>query len=154
MYLALVLKYDCSMAKRKNPAAVALGRRGAKARLKSLTSEQRSAQARLAVQARWSKINGKPQEATWYGLLLLPVRAPHSAADFGKMVDEANAAPQVLFWSQERSEVVKRSQEPDLDDRYTVIIEQGWNPKAFAIRRTFGPDAEALKRMLQAGGQW
>ena len=36
------------MAKRKNPAAVALGKRGAKARLKKLTPEQRSEIARKA----------------------------------------------------------------------------------------------------------
>jgi len=47
------------MAKRKNPAAVALGRRGGlksgKARMKLLTPEQRSEIARKAVMARWSK---------------------------------------------------------------------------------------------------
>lgn len=43
----------------KNPAAVALGRlggkKGGKARAKSLTPEQRSEIARLAAQARWKK---------------------------------------------------------------------------------------------------
>jgi len=37
------------MAKRKNPAAVALGKRGAKARLKKLSPEKRSEVARTAV---------------------------------------------------------------------------------------------------------
>jgi hypothetical protein len=41
--------------KRKNPAAVALGRRGAKARMTKLTPEQRSEVARRAVEARWAK---------------------------------------------------------------------------------------------------
>jgi hypothetical protein len=41
------------MAKRKNPAAVALGRRGGKARLKKLTAEKRSEVARTAALARW-----------------------------------------------------------------------------------------------------
>jgi hypothetical protein len=36
------------MAKRKNPAAVALGKRGAKARLKKLSPEERSEIARKA----------------------------------------------------------------------------------------------------------
>jgi hypothetical protein len=40
---------------RKNPAAVALGRRGGQARAKNLTSEQRKEAARKAVQARWAK---------------------------------------------------------------------------------------------------
>lgn len=47
------------MAKRKNPAAVALGRKGGKkggpARAASLTKEQLSESARNAVNARWAK---------------------------------------------------------------------------------------------------
>jgi hypothetical protein len=43
------------MAKRKNPAAVALGKRGAKARMKKLTPEKRSEIARKAVTVRWAK---------------------------------------------------------------------------------------------------
>jgi hypothetical protein len=39
------------MAKKKNPAAVALGRKGGKARLKTLTQEQRSEIARKAGRA-------------------------------------------------------------------------------------------------------
>ncbi|HYD50452.1 MAG TPA: hypothetical protein VEB21_19005 [Terriglobales bacterium] len=41
--------------KRKDPAAVALGRKGGKARLKTMTEEERSEAARKAVQARWAK---------------------------------------------------------------------------------------------------
>jgi hypothetical protein len=47
------------MGKRKNPAAVALGRKGGKvggkARAANMTPEQRSESARNAVMARWSK---------------------------------------------------------------------------------------------------
>jgi hypothetical protein len=39
----------------KNPAAVELGRRGGKARVRNQTPEQRAASARNAAQARWSK---------------------------------------------------------------------------------------------------
>jgi hypothetical protein len=39
----------------KNPAAVALGRRGGKATAKNLTEEQRKESARKAAQARWAK---------------------------------------------------------------------------------------------------
>ena len=42
------------MAKRKNPAAVALGKRGAKARMTKMTPEQRSEVAKKAIAARWS----------------------------------------------------------------------------------------------------
>jgi hypothetical protein len=44
------------MAKReKDPNAVALGRKGGKARLQKLTSEERKSIARKAVAARWAK---------------------------------------------------------------------------------------------------
>lgn len=47
------------VAKRKNPAAVALGRKGGKkggpARAAQMTPEQRSESARKAVLARWAK---------------------------------------------------------------------------------------------------
>lgn len=39
----------------KNPAAVALGRKGGHARAAKLTAEQRSDSARKAVTARWQK---------------------------------------------------------------------------------------------------
>jgi hypothetical protein len=39
----------------KNKAAVALGRKGGKARARKLTKEQLSEQGRKAVQARWAK---------------------------------------------------------------------------------------------------
>lgn len=48
---------------KKNPAAVALGRKGGKkggpARAAKLTPQERSESARKAVQARWSKANGE-----------------------------------------------------------------------------------------------
>jgi hypothetical protein len=40
---------------KKNPAAVALGRKGGKARAKALTKADRSEAARKAVQARWAR---------------------------------------------------------------------------------------------------
>jgi hypothetical protein len=43
------------MPKRKNPAAVALGKRGGKARMKKMTAKQRSDVAKTAAQARWAK---------------------------------------------------------------------------------------------------
>jgi hypothetical protein len=39
----------------KNPAAVALGRKGGHARAAKMTKEQRSESARKAVRARWEK---------------------------------------------------------------------------------------------------
>jgi hypothetical protein len=43
------------MTEEKNPAAVALGKLGGKARAEKLTPEQRSEIARKAAKARWAK---------------------------------------------------------------------------------------------------
>jgi len=48
------------MAKRKHPAAVLLGKRGAKARLVKLTPEKRSEVAKKAAEARWKNVKKKP----------------------------------------------------------------------------------------------
>ena len=53
---------------KKNPHAVALGRRGGKkgglARAKALSPERRTEIARLAVQARWKKAKAKRAKST------------------------------------------------------------------------------------------
>jgi len=41
--------------RRKNPAAVQLGRKGGKKRAQKLTAEERKESARKAAQARWAK---------------------------------------------------------------------------------------------------
>jgi hypothetical protein len=46
------------MAKKKDTAAVQLGRKGGKATAKKLTPEERSEAARKAAQARWKKKDG------------------------------------------------------------------------------------------------
>jgi hypothetical protein len=55
------------MAKRKNPHAVALGRKGGqkggKARAAKLTAEERSEAARKAVQERWRRWRERKAEA-------------------------------------------------------------------------------------------
>jgi hypothetical protein len=47
--------------KRKDSAAVALGRKGGRARMKKMTSEQRTAVARPAANARWDKKKRKSE---------------------------------------------------------------------------------------------
>jgi hypothetical protein len=47
--------------KRKNPAAVALGRKGGRARLKTMTAAERTRIASQAAKARWSKEKGKTE---------------------------------------------------------------------------------------------
>jgi hypothetical protein len=49
------------MAKKKDPAAVALGRRGGKASRANLAPEQRTALAKKAAAARWAKKPKKKQ---------------------------------------------------------------------------------------------
>jgi hypothetical protein len=41
--------------KKKDPAAVRLGRRGGRARMSGMTAEERSALGRAAIAARWAK---------------------------------------------------------------------------------------------------
>lgn len=57
------LMYNERMVKKKNPAAVALGRlgglKGGKARAKKLSPERRREIARKAVLARWEKVKPK-----------------------------------------------------------------------------------------------
>ncbi len=48
--------------RRKNPNAVALGRSGAKARMRKIPPEVRSEIARAAVNARWARARAKAQE--------------------------------------------------------------------------------------------
>jgi hypothetical protein len=48
----------------KNPAAVALGRKGGKATAEKRTAEERSEAARKAVEARWAKTKKLVEEIT------------------------------------------------------------------------------------------
>lgn len=48
----------------KNPAAVALGRKGGKAYAKNTSPEQRKESARRAAQARWAKLKKLADEIT------------------------------------------------------------------------------------------
>lgn len=64
LYFPRTVTYHRSvLGKRKNPAAVALGRKGGKkggpARAASLSAEQRTESARKAVKARWSKVKSE-----------------------------------------------------------------------------------------------
>jgi len=48
----------------KNPAAVALGRRGGRATARNLTAEERSAKMRRAAEARWAKTKAELERLT------------------------------------------------------------------------------------------
>jgi hypothetical protein len=49
--------------KRKNPAAVALGRKGGRARSRKLSPQERSRIARLAAKTRWAKWRARKEES-------------------------------------------------------------------------------------------
>ena len=49
---------------RKDPAAVALGRKGGQARVRNQTPEERTASARRAAEARWAKMEKLAAEIT------------------------------------------------------------------------------------------
>jgi hypothetical protein len=118
--------------------------------MKTMTAAERSEQGRRAVMSRRDRNKGP-----WYGLVALPSDYQWRGVKHASKVLDAAAAnsAEVLFWSQDRKEVVSRSQEEDLRDRDTLIIEQGWNPNAFTINRTFQPDTDAMQRMLRVGGR-
>jgi len=50
------------VAKKKNPAAVALGRKGGKTRARKLTKEELSEQGRKAIQARWERYRAQQDQ--------------------------------------------------------------------------------------------
>jgi hypothetical protein len=132
--------------KKKNPAASALAELSRRKRMATMTPEQRSAQGKRAVAAR----RDRQPKGQWYGLIVLPADYVWKGTEHAaKVLDEAESdSSSVRFWSTDRAEVVKRSQEPDLIDRDTFIIEQEWDPKAFRLIREYAPDARRQVRAL------
>ncbi|MGD0869478.1 MAG: hypothetical protein ABSB88_08010 [Bryobacteraceae bacterium] len=142
--------------RKKNAAAMALAKRSATKRYKTMTDAERSEQGRRAAASR----RDRQPKGPWYGLVALPADYVwHGAAHAAKVLDEAHAdSANVVFWSRNRAEVVSRSQEDDLCDRTTLIVEQDWDPHAFRIIREYRPDTErqlrALRTVLDSeGGQ-
>lgn len=127
----------------KNRAAVVLGRMGAKARMKSLTAEQRSEQGRRAVEARWrrAKPPTAPQPTRWWGLLVF---------------DDPNK-PKALMWSTDRAEIIARSRREDLAETHKMIVDVEYDPTRFTLVREFKPDVaeqvKALNALAGAGGK-
>src|ERR1035441_6179505 len=99
------------MSKRKDSNAVAMGRKGGKARMKTLTPERRSEIARLGAYARNG--TGKPSSSAkpgrWYGLVALPADYVwKGVAHASKVLDQLHASPEVILWSRDRAEVTAR----------------------------------------------
>jgi hypothetical protein len=90
-------------AKRKSPAAVALGRRGGKARLKKLTPEKRAEVAKRAALARWEKLRQKGEKLQ----AQIDTLSPQQRAQIERALQEfmqENGAP--FEWTQEIMERV------------------------------------------------
>lgn len=124
--------------KRKNPAAVALAKKSAKARMKSLTPKQRSEQARHAVQARWRKAKPDtyPQSQRWWVL-------------FGFANDDPNHLI-ALCSSPDKNEVKQAARSPEYQDRCVFIdFVDGYDPAAFTMTCEFEPDVGAQVKALQ-----
>jgi hypothetical protein len=116
---------------RKDPAAIALGRKGAQARLTSLSAEQRSAQARKAVQTRWAKASGK-QPIRWWGLF--SVNGPNP--------------PEPVFWSRDKAEVRAWGQQHPEHFGFMDFVE-GYYPRVTIVAE-FKPDVAAQVMALRA----
>ena len=89
--------------RKKNPAAVALGRKGGKkgglARAAKLTPEQRSESARKAVQARWAKTRVVTADTSDEALLALLKRLK-TASNTTEVRRLSNKIEQVIFHKQ------------------------------------------------------
>jgi hypothetical protein len=141
--------------KKRNAAAVALGRRSGL----SLTAAQRTERGRRAAAARWRKAKppAAPKPGRWYGLLLIPEDLhPLKPGEEGfvggirataKRLDMAQACPQVILWSQNRDEVIARQRQ---EDRWTEIIDLDYDPTRFTIQREYKPDVGAQLKGLRA----
>ncbi len=69
---------------RKDPAAVALGRKGGKARVKNQTPEQRIESASRAANARWARTEKLVREITEKSKRLLDITVKREKAMLGK----------------------------------------------------------------------
>jgi hypothetical protein len=140
-------------AKRKDPHAVALAKKSAKSRLTSLTPQQRSEQARRAVQARWRKAK-QPADAKpglWWRLW---------AFDTPVTLDNLNP-PELVFYSRDEEEVHgwARKAKARGDDRIMGVDSTGERPRRDGLRitRRYEPDVgaqiDALQMIQQERGQ-
>jgi len=144
--------------KKKNPAAVALGRRSGV----SLTPTERIERARRAATSRWSK--AKPPAVSkprWYGLVdvpPLPWNIYHNQdndpgfAAWVEQIDKAMATSKGVIWFRDEAEldreVVRRRH---LQDGLVLIIDGvNYDPAKSIITRTYKPDTGAQLNALEA----
>jgi hypothetical protein len=151
-YLSEVLMPSRAEIKRRSEdakAARAFSRLGVEARMKKKTPEERSEQARRAAASR----RDRQPKGPWYGLILYPKDYVwRGAKDAIKVLNEMYSNPKVVFWSQDKQEVLAKANGPQYRNRLSEVIEQDWDPRAFTLKRVFAPDADAARQAL-AGGQ-
>ena len=158
------------MSKRKDPNAVAMGRKGGNARMKTLTPERRSEIARHAVLTRYGKAKAPSKAGPWYGLVA-PFPADYrwsGAARLAEILDQVEAKPEPVnletdpakparYWTRDRAEVKARAAEPDLRDREMLVIERPYDPEVLRVNMKFTPDhaaqVKALRGALGEGGR-
>ena len=136
---------------KKNPAAVALGRRGGKARLRTLTPERRSQIAKKANAARWAKAKGgvtsKPD--LWYRLW-----AFDPPARFGNGFDLTYNPPELLFFDRDEQKVhaFGAAAKARGDNRIMGFDTTDECPHRGGLRltRKYAPDPRAQVKALQA----
>lgn len=123
------------MGKRKNPAAVALGRKGGEARREAMTPEQRIASARHAVLLRYGRAE---PPGKWYGLFTL---------------DNPTATEELVAYSRSKDELRERARsEPE---RGWIIDTLDYDPRTCVgsssapLVAKYEPDAAAQLRALQ-----
>lgn len=135
--------------KKKNPAAVALGLKSARSRMKNKTAEQRQEQARAASQARWAKAKPQAKLERWWGLVECPDLTDRwDAAGNPKPLPE----PTLLKWSRDKQELrdeVRRLTAYPLPERNLSIIELAYNPRHLIVKREFAPNVEAQVKALR-----
>jgi len=94
----------------------------------------------------------KKPTGTWYGIIVLPDDYVWKGSEHAcKVMDEIEAdTGNVIFWSQDRTEIRRKLRELDVQDRTAYTIEQEWNPSAFRIAREYTPDSARQVKALRA----
>jgi hypothetical protein len=115
---------------KKNPAALKLAALSRRKRMKTMTKEQRSEQARRAVACR--KDRQKQKAGPWYALYS-PTEYPEHPHYW-----------QLILVTQDETEISRRIKEPDLRDLGGIVaIHYDRPPLLFSIRDQFEPDMDA-----------
>ena len=92
----------------------------------------------------------KKPTGTWYGIIVLPDDYVWKGSEHAcKVMDEIEAdTGNVIFWSQDRTEIRRKLRELDVQDRTAYTIEQDWDPR-MQIVCEFAPDSAAMQKAVE-----